>query len=712
MKLFCTKGDPNSAKIVALLSAINIECEIHYMDADDLDDEEEFQELSPDNNHPLLKTSLDVFDDTNTILRYLSKKNKAKKLSGTLPREEAKIDYWLDYTYRVIDPLIIKSIELKQRGDIEELDQVIFRLEDEIREKIEPGIASKGFIVGYRPSLPDLVLTVYMYYPFKSIYDEKLAPKFPSFTEYLDTNESGFRLSTLPKWFKRLNFTRRKYIDSPFARRNEYRKIDKDKKISQLLTNLAQKSSDRVGLDKQKGIPERMETESSSEAMIKLQGLQAIGNGGGLSGEFQKEMLETNKLLLDEIKKLKKQISIINQNTAALAKLRTEKNLKVSIPPSDDRKEGNEVNSSPQLNNLQNLEAKISSTRIPIKLKLNGSKASFGASPKQDNSNKRTIKISDDPKARISNWGAQVITTKIQPFSASILGKSRRQTSFVLTGEAQASQHREGSRLRTSPDLEKPKTRVSREKRVSSKIRTEPNELNHGVIYATNENPLASYHSQISNQPSQNNKTVHYPSRPPSVVRKESVLHKQSFQGSIISPKGPSNPRRDFRRNLNYLSMTKNQGLNRKNVDPLRTFFKAKDFENGSLTNRGTRLTSGNHLENSQPQSPNQSHNNSLMHPGRHVKTYSRDVSREPPSVGKFTAQRNSRVIEKIGDLNRRDQSINRTVTSNLGVGRLVGSQHEIRRASPQINIINFPGSGSYIPNSSSNWLNYSKSFL
>lgn len=99
MKLNCSKGDHNAAKVLALMLAVDLSAELAFRDSDvkGVAHKLSLEDGSP-NSEPLY--------EVNTILRFIARQFKDKGFAGILPKEEAQIDQWLAYTTSNLDPLV------------------------------------------------------------------------------------------------------------------------------------------------------------------------------------------------------------------------------------------------------------------------------------------------------------------------------------------------------------------------------------------------------------------------------------------------------------------------------------------------------------------------------------------------------------------------------------------------------------------------------
>lgn len=268
MKLHILKGDHNSAKILALIKKLGLNVEIRYLNPKTYIKDPKFIKISPEQKTPVLQTAFDSFDSVNTILRYISRKNKEKGFSGVIPREEAKIDEWLEYCAFKIDPLVKKLAYAKKNILGIDKDSLLEQLKSEI-SKLSLSLTNKNSLVGYSLSLADLSIGVSFFYPLKDIFEENFKETFTEFYEYLQRVSEEFRLEQLPKFFKSVEFLD---IDQQFLEENENELKKKKKDLPQL---------------------------NKEEISRKTQGINLPDQNQ--NADFQKYMTETCNILVNQV---------------------------------------------------------------------------------------------------------------------------------------------------------------------------------------------------------------------------------------------------------------------------------------------------------------------------------------------------------------------------------------------------------------------------
>lgn len=278
MKLHILKGDHNAAKILAFLKKLSINCEIRYLNPRTYSKDPNFLNISPEGKSPVLQTNFDSFCETNTILRYISKKNKEKGYSGVIPREEVKIDEWLDYCSRVIDPLVKKLIYL--RKDFahykESEEELLQKMADQINF-LQSTLGNRTYLVGYSATLADLSIVISFLYPMSEIYDESFKEQYPLFTEYLSVIKEEFSLEALPKFFKSLEF------------------LEPNKQIL-----------DEARLDTDQS---HKYSRKSTRGRRESREIEELFGGSEENQNFKTFMMETSKTLLEQIETLNKRMA-------------------------------------------------------------------------------------------------------------------------------------------------------------------------------------------------------------------------------------------------------------------------------------------------------------------------------------------------------------------------------------------------------------------
>ena len=214
MKLHCLRGDHKAAKIIILVNHLNqdshditTELQISYLDPPTYLDDPHFKEISPHGKTPVLEfEDGDSLFETNTILRYLIKAHSRHQLLGSAPKQEAKVDQWMEYSANELDPILrvlyypyINLCEFDER-----FEEAMLNLQEELGSlettlsKQNPG----AFLVGNQPTLADLTIAVSLVCPFKPLFDRYLAKHFPCLSQWLYGKSAMFRVDRLPRCFK------------------------------------------------------------------------------------------------------------------------------------------------------------------------------------------------------------------------------------------------------------------------------------------------------------------------------------------------------------------------------------------------------------------------------------------------------------------------------------------------------------------------------
>lgn len=120
MKLHCFKGDHRAAKVLTIMNAVEMPCQIEFLNPDTYSTDENFKALSPLGKTPVLESDFGPLYETNTILRYIARKKKDKGYAGILPREESQIDQWLEYASNELDPVLMSIYDSLNNEDTNE----------------------------------------------------------------------------------------------------------------------------------------------------------------------------------------------------------------------------------------------------------------------------------------------------------------------------------------------------------------------------------------------------------------------------------------------------------------------------------------------------------------------------------------------------------------------------------------------------------------
>lgn len=285
------KGDHNAAKILAFLKILNLNCEVRYLNPNTYSKDPNFLNISPEGKSPVLQTTMDSFCETNTILRYLSRKHKEKGYGGVIPREEAKIDEWLEYCARNIDPLVKKIIYTKRNlaSYLKNEEEMVDDMKEFI-QNVEMNLGNRSFLVGYTASLADLCIATSFLYPFFSVYDEYYRDSHSNFNEYLERVEEEFNLQGLPKFFK------------------EVEQVDPCqlmiKRAKEEVAELSRISTARPSRNYSKVSPRNMNLMKD----IKFDNIDGSDCGEDEEMDFETFMIKTSKLLVKGVEDLNKRV--------------------------------------------------------------------------------------------------------------------------------------------------------------------------------------------------------------------------------------------------------------------------------------------------------------------------------------------------------------------------------------------------------------------
>ena len=190
MKLNCLKGDHNTAKVIALMMAVDVSAELVFIDPNSSNGRLSLEDES--------QTSEPLYD-VNTILRFIARSFRDKGFAGILPKEEAQIDQWLSYTSTNLDPLVsyIYNVYNKGTGNTQNFINVLKELSLELAV-LEKKLEGTHFLVGYGATLADLSIAVCLTSPLYPVYNKYFAYKYPNLTSYLTRIATKFRLDKLP----------------------------------------------------------------------------------------------------------------------------------------------------------------------------------------------------------------------------------------------------------------------------------------------------------------------------------------------------------------------------------------------------------------------------------------------------------------------------------------------------------------------------------
>ena len=143
---------------------------------------------------PVLESELEPLYECNTILRFIARKRKDKGFAGILPREEALIDQWLEYCANEIDT-DVRSLTYPHLGmeeyDPEEENEAVEDLRVNLGH-MESKLTGRNFLVGYGPTLADIVVSAALILPFGQLFGVYYKGEFPRIEEYLKEMSERF----------------------------------------------------------------------------------------------------------------------------------------------------------------------------------------------------------------------------------------------------------------------------------------------------------------------------------------------------------------------------------------------------------------------------------------------------------------------------------------------------------------------------------------
>jgi elongation factor 1-gamma len=183
LTLYSTLGNLRAAKIVILAEHLKVELQFKTIDYAQMKTSE-YLAKHPLGKVPLLETPEGPIYESNAILRYLARKQKA--LYGSNTFEVGQIDQWLDFNNSEIDPLTITL--LSQCGGWAPLNKDLYNearkgLKEAVKV-LENHLKGKKFLVGESVSIADITIASVLSLSFRLFFDEKTRQTISNVTEW------------------------------------------------------------------------------------------------------------------------------------------------------------------------------------------------------------------------------------------------------------------------------------------------------------------------------------------------------------------------------------------------------------------------------------------------------------------------------------------------------------------------------------------------
>jgi elongation factor 1-gamma len=183
LTLYTTVGNPRAAKIEILAEHLKLDLHYNRLDYSQLKTPE-YLAKHPLGKVPLLDTPEGPIYESNAILRYLARKQKA--LYGSNPFEVGQIDQWLDFHNSEIDPLSLTL--MGQCAGWRPLNKDLYNearkgLKEAVKV-LENHLKGRKFLVGESVTIADIAIASVLSFPFRLFFDEKTRQTIPSVTEW------------------------------------------------------------------------------------------------------------------------------------------------------------------------------------------------------------------------------------------------------------------------------------------------------------------------------------------------------------------------------------------------------------------------------------------------------------------------------------------------------------------------------------------------
>lgn len=192
MILYCSTSNPQSAIIIALLSYSNEDYCIDYEEQTDL-------YLEP----KLFITPDHILDSLTPIIGYLCDKHARKGLLGNTKLCRSQISAWLDFAEQKMYHTVTWLIN-NQHTDYSHYQSNIQLLGHQL-EHLSESLGLKTYLIGHEASVADLVLTIYLTYPFKDIYTRHYQGRFKNMEKWMRYVRIRFKLAMLPNHYRSSN---------------------------------------------------------------------------------------------------------------------------------------------------------------------------------------------------------------------------------------------------------------------------------------------------------------------------------------------------------------------------------------------------------------------------------------------------------------------------------------------------------------------------
>lgn len=183
MKLWGQDFNPRVKKIQVAASYAGLDIPICEIDESK---RKEYLKKNPTGFIPALEIAEGSLSESNSILRYIARSSKGRKLYGTSIFEEALINQWMDWSLSELEPSIlaysaaylgyaphVKEIHTKAKSDMQNLLKV---LNEHLR--------GKKYLVGGTVSIADISLASTLNFAFQWLFDEKYRQSISNVTNW------------------------------------------------------------------------------------------------------------------------------------------------------------------------------------------------------------------------------------------------------------------------------------------------------------------------------------------------------------------------------------------------------------------------------------------------------------------------------------------------------------------------------------------------
>lgn len=185
MRLHVLVGCPYCIRVMFAMQALQLKHELIVYTKTEQIKTEEYLELNPKGEAPVLETSEGVIYESSAILRYIAAQRPELGLAGRTPFEASQVEMWMLNCQRACGAIAGCYIQViaKVPGTTESYGQSVEQVLKEL-PMIEEHLAVRTYLVGHQVTIADYCLVSFLTILYQWVLDEKQRVAFPNLLRY------------------------------------------------------------------------------------------------------------------------------------------------------------------------------------------------------------------------------------------------------------------------------------------------------------------------------------------------------------------------------------------------------------------------------------------------------------------------------------------------------------------------------------------------